>query len=280
MSDDKDTRGELIAAGTFATVSLGLLTTMLVKYENARWEFALTGLFAILLIVLLTFLALAGFNRWPPEDSLRTGTIVGVFALVLITIIVVVSEPGGHDESSTKLSTTTLVQPPSNTKQPRATTTTRLTTTTATPTTATAPATYLSSLTPNGNADPMIGSPYIDGTKYPNSIWINLGSCNPGETHSQSYELEKKYSTFTAVAGLTDDSAQNLPAPVDFSVTLNGGSPVFDQTLKQDQAAPITLNVSGVVTLTLTETTPFPAASNRCAGTDVYPGWGSARVTP
>jgi serine/threonine protein kinase len=211
----------------------------------------------------------------------------------LVAIAVLVLAIGGYAlaKGSSPQSTTTATSKPSVSVEKRA----KPTTTTTTSTTTTNPSDSTStSISPqngnlqafflsdqqatNGTSNPTTGPVTINGQLYPHSISNTFDACDSQQTVTEDYNLGRQYKTLTATIGLDDSSGLN--DPVQFDVYLDTTNHPYSQSFIQGQSAPISIPVTGVLTLILTVTySPTTSAQNGTCS-KLIPAWGNAQVQP
>jgi len=128
-----------------------------------------------------------------------------------------------------------------------------------------------------GSDSPEKSGATINGQTFPHSIWTSLDSCSQsGTTVTYDYNLGRSYKSFSATIGDLDNSALNIP--VQWDVYLDTSRHVSSTKLVQGQSTPLSIDVTGVLTLTLTVTLLQGQQGWSCP--NVNPAWGDAQVSP
>jgi hypothetical protein len=131
---------------------------------------------------------------------------------------------------------------------------------------------YLFDLTPI-EGDYQAGSKSVNGQPYARSVFRGLSVCNSGEGKSVQYNLGRKYSIFTATAGLSDEDTRGQPT-VQFRIDTDRGNDFF--TSKLGESRRIKFDVRGAIYLRLT--VYEPNGSGPCV-TNTVAVWGDAKVS-
>lgn len=123
---------------------------------------------------------------------------------------------------------------------------------------------YLSDLHPlGGSCGYTYGTAEVNGTTYPHTLFLE--SCNVSGPYE--YNLERKCSTFTAVAGLSDSAPSDAVQEIDISAD---GNQLFSQQFGLGQSTPVSLHISGNLRLSMDST--------RVSGGGTSPALGNARI--
>lgn len=119
------------------------------------------------------------------------------------------------------------------------------------------------------------GSKAVNGPTYARSIFHGLSECNPGDGkgYSVEYDLGRKYSSFTAIAGLSDVDTRG-PRTVQFRIDTDGGGHDYF-TSARGESHQITFDITGTLFLRLT--VYEKNGSGPCI-TDTIAVWGDAQV--
>lgn len=98
----------------------------------------------------------------------------------------------------------------------------------------------------------------VDGTLYTQGIESSrlgyCGSSSRGIERTVEYSIGRQYHRFEAVAGLSEESAPNLPVRLEM---FGDGRPLWSQTLVVGQPQTIDIDVTGILRLRLVATKQF-----------------------
>jgi hypothetical protein len=98
----------------------------------------------------------------------------------------------------------------------------------------------------------------VDGTSYTHGIESShIGYCGsnaPGIERTVEYSIDRAYGRFEAVAGLSEESAPDLPVKLE---VFGDGRPLWSQTLLVGRPQPIDIDVTGILRLRLVATKQF-----------------------
>lgn len=173
------------------------------------------------------------------------------------------------------LPTRTILDIPTNTPSPSPTATVAFSTPTATA------GISLKGLDPIDGSDPVSTQPVeLNGITYLDLVRENEFVCGSVQV---DYDLGKRFSTFTAIAGLSDTySTPDVPwIFAVYSVEASGKRTLFEQIMKFGQVANIHVSVSGVVRLRLSIEWINPGHLVTCSAYSTYDSvWAMPELTP
>ena len=133
---------------------------------------------------------------------------------------------------------------------------------------------YLFDLEPASNTGFEVGSKTINGADYGRSVFHGLSPCNSGDGvgYSVQYYLGRKYSSFTAVAGLSD---LDTPAPIPVQFRIDSDRAHRDFKAPLGTSFKVDFNVKGALYLRLSVYETNSAAPCNINGVAV---WGDAQI--